>query len=79
MEATLSLHRILRVTSRGRVPTVALREFGHYESAQFTDEELARLNAGGHVIRPEAIIVDLNAYYVASEAERSDRALQAVA
>lgn len=74
----MSLHRILRVTSRGRAPTVALREFGHYESAPFTDEELARLNAGGHVIRPEAIIVDLNAYYVASEADRTDRALQAV-
>lgn len=74
----MSLHRILRVTSRGRVPTVVLREFGHYESTPFTDAELARLNAGGHVIRPETIIVDLNAYYVASEADRTDRALQAV-
>jgi hypothetical protein len=63
MEASLSLHRILRVTSRGRAPTVSLREFGHYESAPFTDEELARLNA----------------YYETSEAERTDRALQAVA
>lgn len=74
----MSLHRILRVTSRGPVPAVALRELGHYEAAPFTRDELARLNAGGHVIRPEAIIVDLNAYYQASEAERSDRALQAV-
>lgn len=74
----MSLHRILRVTSRGRVPTVMLREIGHYEAAPFTDDELARLNAGGHVIRPEAVIVDLNAYYEAAEAERSDRALQAV-
>jgi hypothetical protein len=78
MEATLSLHRILRITARGRVPTVTLRELAHYEAAPFTDDELARLNAGGHVIRPEAMIVDLNAYYEASEAERSDRALQAV-
>jgi hypothetical protein len=74
----MSLHRILRVTSRGRVPTVSLREFGHYEAAPFTDDELARLNAGGHVIRPEGVIVDLNAYYEAAEAERNDRALQAV-
>lgn len=74
----MSLHRILRVTSRGRVPTVSLVEIAHYESAPFTDDELMRLNVGGHVIRPEAIIVDLNAYYEWAEAERSDRALQAV-
>lgn len=74
----MSPHRILRVTSRDRVPTVMLREIAHYEAAPFTDDELARLNAGGHVIRPEAVIVDLNAYYEAAEAERSDRALQAV-
>jgi hypothetical protein len=79
MEVTLSLHRILRVTSRGRVPTVILREIGHYESAPFSNDELATLNAGGHIIRPEAVIVDLNAYYEAAEADRGDRALQAVA
>jgi hypothetical protein len=66
----MSLHRILRVTSRGRVPTVVLREIAHYEDAPFTDDELARLNAGGHVIRPEAIMVDLNAYYEACVAGR---------
>lgn len=75
----MSLHRILRVTSRGRVPTVMLREIGHYEAAPFTDDELARLNAGGHVIRPEAVIVDLNAYYEAAEDERSANAFAVVA
>lgn len=75
----MSLHRILRVTSRGRVPTVMLREIGHYEAAPFTDDELARLNAGGHVIRPDAVIVDLNAYYEAAEDERSANAFAVVA
>lgn len=75
----MPLHRILRITTRGHRPTVALRELAHYEAAPFTADELATLDAGGHVIRPDAIIVDLNAYYQASEAERSDRALQAVA
>lgn len=74
----MSLNRILRVTSRGRIPTVTLREIAHYEDAPFTDDELARLNAGGHVLWPEAVVVDLNAYYEASEAERNHRALQAV-
>lgn len=75
----MSLHRILRVTSRGRVPTVMLREIGHYEAAPFTDDELARLNAGGHVIRLDAVIVDLNAYYEAAEDERSANAFAVVA
>lgn len=74
----MSPHRILRVTSRGHVPTVFLREFAHYEAAPFTADELATLDAGGHVIRPDAIIVDLNTYYEAAETERSTRALQAV-
>lgn len=75
----MSPHRILRVTSRDRVPTVMLREIAHYEAAPFTDDELARLNAGGHVIRPDAVIVDLNAYYEAAEDERSANAFAVVA
>jgi hypothetical protein len=72
---TMSLHRILRVTSRGRVPTVMLREIAHYEDAPFSDEELALLNAGRHVVRPEAVIVDLNAHYEAVHASRVTTAL----
>jgi hypothetical protein len=74
----MSLHRILRVTSRGRIPTVTLREFGHYEAAPFSDEELAILNDGRHVIRPEAVIVDLNAHYEAVHASRVANALGVV-
>lgn len=74
----MSPHRILRVMLRGDHPAVTLRESAHFEASDFTVDELARLDAGGHVIRPEAVIVDLNAYYEAAEAERSDRALQAV-
>ena len=74
----MPLHRILRVTTRGHRPTVSFREIAHYEADAFTADELATLDAGGHVVRPDAIIVDLNAYYEAAEAERSTLALQAV-
>lgn len=74
----MPLHRILRVTTRGERPSVTLREVAHFEAYIFTADEIATLDAGGHVIRPDAIIVDLNAYYDAAEAERGTLALQAV-
>lgn len=50
------------------------REVAHYEAAPFTADELRILDAGRHVIRPDAVIVDLTAYYLA---DQNDRALRA--
>lgn len=73
----MSRHRILRVVSYPE-RTVRLVEMGHFESAPFTDDELRALDAGRHVLRPDATIIDLNAYYEVSEVERGIRAMALV-
>lgn len=72
----MARHRILRVVSRdGRI---SKSEIWPTEDSPFTPEQEAVLDAGGHLVTEEGRIVDLDAYYEASEAERNSRALDLV-
>lgn len=54
------------------------REVGHYEDMFLDADERRALDAGRHVCRHDAVLVDLLAYYHASQADRQARALQVV-
>lgn len=70
-------HRILRIASR-RDRVIRIREIWPTEDSPFTGEEEAVLDTGAHLVTDEGRVVDLNAYYEASEAERNARALDLV-
>lgn len=70
-------HRLLRIASRGdRV--IRFRELWPTDDDPFTADEGVILDQGRHLLRPDETIIDLNAYYQASEAQRGARALDAV-
>lgn len=70
-------HRILRVASR-RSRVVRFREVWPSEDSTFTPEQEAVLDLGCVIPTEDGTVVDLNAYFEASEAERNRRALDLV-
>lgn len=73
----MARHRILRIQSRHDQRTWR-RELWPTEDSPFTPGQEAILDSGAHLVTEDARIVDLDAYYEASEAERGRRALDLV-
>lgn len=73
----MAKHRILRIASR-RSRVVRFREVWATEDSAFSPEQEAALDLGCIVQTDEGSIVDLNAYFETSEAERNARALELV-
>lgn len=73
----MAKHRILRIASRGS-RVVRFREVWPSEDSSFTPDQDAALDLGCVIQTEDSAVVDLNAYFEASEAERNRRALDLV-
>lgn len=73
----MAKHRLLRIASR-KDRVIRFREVWPTDAEMFTADEAAILDQGRALLRPDETLVDLNAYYEASEAERGQRALELV-
>lgn len=74
----MSRPRFLRIETRP-LGTVTYSELGSQDGDILSRTECASLDLGCTITRPDAFITDLIAYFEVSQAERGQRALDAVA